>query len=562
MTACAILVPEGVAYAGIAGVPPSVAFYTAPIVLFLYALLGTSQTLIVGATAAASVFSAATVGSMSHDPVRVLQLTAALSVLTGLVLLATGLARCGFIADFLEPSALVGFLFGMALAIDARQAPKLVGIEGHDGDFFDRFWELFRRIGDWSMVSLMVGGLALFAIVVLEQRLPRIPSALVVLAAGIGVSPGFDLSAHGIAVVGRIPAAVPSWRPPTVDRSSWTHLAGGALGLALIVFAVSFGLAQRLDRESGGGDGNGDRDGAGAGAGNVPATTSRSAGSWLAFRPLDANREMIALGAANLGAGLVGGFAVTGSASASPAAVKAGGRTRVASLVAAMVALGVGAVATPVIRPLPEPVLAAIVVGAVRELVNFKTLMRYWRTSRRSLLICLTAVFGVLLFQLLAGLLMAVLLSLILFIAEVSRLKVSVIGLLPGTDDYVAVDRYPEARTVPVLLILRPDGGAFYGNARRLRGAVVSEVRAQEGPVSTVVLDLAASFHLDAPTLDMLSELRADLDRLGISLAFAHLYRGSATAVAAGKLADVRVYLGLDEAMADVAPETETATTP
>ncbi|MFE6332032.1 SulP family inorganic anion transporter [Streptomyces sp. NPDC057798] len=498
MTAWALIVPECVAYAQIAGVPPQNAFYAAPVALLVYALLGRSNFLVVGATSAASVLSASAITGVG-SPEDAVGLSAAVAIISGAVLVAAGLARLGFVTNFLAEPALVGFLFGMALTIIVRQLSKLTGADGGDGNFFERLWAILRHMPDWSLTTLTVGLAALAALLVLERFLPRLPAALLVLVAGLAVSAATGLEKHGVEVVGEIPSAVPVPHLPGIPAADWLALAGGALGVALVVFAEAYSIAGRFAREHG--------------------------------QDVDADREMIAVGAANVAAGLVRGFAVSGSASRSAAAVGAGGRTPMVSLIAAALILLTGAFLTPLFTDLPEAVLGAIVIVAVRGFLRVGELRRYARLDRSSLWVALTAVIGVLLFDLLPGLLLAVALSLVMFIAAAGRRHVALLGRLPGTDRpgtghgflYGDITMHPAAEPVPGVLAVRPDGSLFFGNISRVRLAIRDRVRAVEPPPHTVVLDLADSYHLGVPVLDTLDELRDELHRQGIALHLAHI---------------------------------------
>ena len=378
-TAWALIVPECVAYAQIAGVPPQNAFYAAPIALLAYALIGGSRFLIVGATSAAAVLSGATVSALTGDPVKAATLSAALALIAGTVLILAGIARLGFIADFLAAPALVGFLFGMALTMIVRQLSKLTGVSTGDGDFFGRLWHVLSEIGAWSWATVAVGAAAIAALLVLERILPRLPAALIVLAAGIAVSAAAHLDQHGVDIVGKIPRAVPTFSFPDLPLKDWLSFSGGALGVALICFAEGFSIASSFGRKHG--------------------------------DSVDANREMAAMGTANAAVGLFRGFVVSGSASRSAAAEAAGGRSPMVSLVAAAMVLLTGAFLTPLFTDLPEPVLGAIVVVAVRGFLNIPEMKRYWRRDRASFAVATTALAGVLIFDLLPGLLLAVGLS-------------------------------------------------------------------------------------------------------------------------------------------------------
>ncbi|MFF1925053.1 SulP family inorganic anion transporter [Streptomyces sp. NPDC058221] len=491
LTAWALIVPESVAYAQIAGVPPQNAFYAAPVALLVYAMFGRSNFLIIGATSAAAVLSAAAVSEISGDPRDAVGLSAALAVVVGAVLLVAGLARLGFITNFLAEPALVGFLFGMALTIVVRQGAKLVGVSGGDGNFFERLWTLLSRAPDWSLATLAVGSAALALLFLLERFVPRLPAALIVLVLGLVLSAALGLEHHGVDTVGTIPSAVPVPHLPGIPAEDWIALAAGALGVALVVFAEAFSIASRFAREHG--------------------------------QEVDADREMAAVGLSNIAVGLFRGFVVSGSASRSAAAAGAGGRTPMVSLIAAALVLLTGALLTPLFTDLPEPVLGAIVIVAVRGFMRVGELRRYASHDRRSLWVALTALAGVLLFDLLPGLLLAVALSLVLFIAAASLRNVAVLGRLPGTRLYADTVQHADAATTPGVLAVRPDGSLFFGNVNRVRLAVRDQVAGAASPPRAVVLDLTGSYRLGIPVLDALDELREELARKDITLHLAHV---------------------------------------
>lgn len=521
LTAWALIVPECVAYAQIAGVAPQNAFYAAPVALIGYVLFGSSRFLIVGATSAAAVLSGATIADISSDPKAAATLSAALALVAGAILIVAGLARLGFIAHFLAEPALVGFLFGMALTIVVRQLGKLVGVSTGDGNFFERLWHILDHAPDWSLTTIAVGVLALAALLLLEHFVPRLPSSLIVLVAGIVISAAAHLDRHGVAIVGEIPRAVPTPAWPDLAWDQWTALAGGAFGLALVVFAESYSISRKLAREHGG--------------------------------KVDASREMIGMGAANAAAGLFKGFAVSGSASRSAAAVASGGSSPMVSVIAAAMVLVTGAFLTPAFTDLPEAVLGAIVIVAVRSFLKVADIRRYLRLDRPSLWVAATASIGVLVFDLLPGLLIAVALSLILFIAAASTPNLAILGKVPGTDLYADTAGRPDATTVAGLLVVRPDGALFFGNVARVQHAVLDRVDSRAEPTRVVVLDLSASFRLGVPVLDTLEELRQELDRRGIRLWLTRLRSHSRDDVAAVPLGpavgQARTFATVDDAV-------------
>lgn len=475
LTAWAIVIPESVAYAQIAGVPPQNAFYAAPVALVLYALFGSSRNLVVGATSAAAILSASTVAVVSGgNPKDAIELSAALALMAGVILIAAGVLKLGFVTNFLAEPALTGFLFGMAMVIVVRQAGKILGVSSGDGDFFARLYHLLKQFDSWSAVSIAVGVVALAALLALERYAPELPSSLLVLVGGIAVSIIFNLDQHGVEVVGKIPSSVPSPHLPDVTWHQVGRMMGGAFGLALVVFAESYSISSRFAR-----------------AHNYE---------------VDANQEMIAMGASNAMVGLFRGFAVSGSASRTAAVEAAKGTTQMVSLIAAVLVLLTAAFLTPLFTHLPEPVLGAIVIIAVRGFLRVGTMKKYWKRDRPSFVIAATALMGVLVFDLLPGLLISVALSLILFIAYASAPRVVEIRRT-ANGEFAEVGGASEMQPVPGLLMLRPNGGLFFGNASRVRHEVVDVVVARAVPPKAVFLSLNSSYRLGLPVLDALGDL-------------------------------------------------------
>ncbi|MFJ6636951.1 SulP family inorganic anion transporter [Streptomyces sp. NPDC091376] len=490
LIAWALIVPESVAYAHIAGVPPQNAFYAAPLALIAYVLLGSSRYLIVGATSAAAALSGATVvGLTGGDPAHAVALSSALALLTGVLLLVASFARLGFLADFVAEPALVGFLFGMALTIIMGQFGKLFGVPAGQGDFFENMIRVLSQAEAWSWATVAVGAAALLALLLLGRFTPRLPASLIVLALGITVCALWNLGDHGVAVVGDVPAALPTLAWPDVSPDEWLTLLGGACGLALVAFVESYSIAAGLSRRHGKG--------------------------------VDAGREMASLGVANLAAGLVRGFAVSGSASRSAASEAAGARSPMTSAIAATLVLLTAAFLTPVFTDLPEPVLAAIVIVAVRRFLRVAELRRYWHHDRAAFAVATAALLGVLIFDLLPGLLLAVALSLALFIGSASRPHLSVLGHRP-TGQWGDIAEHANAVPTPGLLVLRPEGALFFGNTDRVKQRTLQRAVEHDPRPDAIILDLGASYRLDLTVLDALEALRQDLARHAIAL---HLAR-------------------------------------
>ncbi|HZW00228.1 MAG TPA: SulP family inorganic anion transporter, partial [Candidatus Deferrimicrobium sp.] len=282
LTVCAILVPEGMAYAELAGVPPEFAFYAAPAALLAYAALGSSRQLVVAVSSAIAIMSAATVSALAiTGTAEYIALTAALAILAGLVSIGAGMLRLGRIAQFFSESVLLGFVFGLALLISIKQIPKLLGIEAHGETALELLRDMAPQLRETDMLTLAVGLAGIGGMLVLERRVPRVPAALVVLLVSIAVSVAIGLEAAGVHVVGDLPAGLAPPSLPGVGLEALPLLLVGAVGITLVAFAEAIGPANEFARSHGG--------------------------------KVDPNRELVAIGAANTSAGLFSGFPIGSS---------------------------------------------------------------------------------------------------------------------------------------------------------------------------------------------------------------------------------------------------------
>ncbi|MFE8595926.1 SulP family inorganic anion transporter [Archangium violaceum] len=490
LTITALLIPEGMAYAQLAGAPPQAAFYACPAALVLYALLGSSRQLVVAVSATVAVLSAATVSALAPSgSAHYLALTAGLAVLAGLISLLAGVLRLGRIAQFFSPSVLTGFVFGLALVIAMKQVPKLFGLKGAGKGFFEQLWFVLTHLPETHLPTLLVSASCLVLLVALERVSERLPAALVVLVLAILASHLLGLQARRVEVVGNIPAGLAAPRIPDMKWSDVLALLPGACGIALVAFAEAIGPARMLGARHG--------------------------------YPVNANRELIGLGCANMGAGLFQGFSIGCSLSKSAANDQAGARSQVSSLVAAGLTLLVALFFTPLFRALPEATLGAIVVVAVSGMMEVGELRRLFRMRRADFLVAMTALLGVLVFDVLPGLLLAVGLSLFLTLYRASLPRLSELGRAAGTLDFVDIRHQPSARPLPGLMVLRPNEGIFFANAESLREEILERIRRNPRPVKSLLLDLEVTTDLDVPGADMLADLHEDLENLGVTLLLA-----------------------------------------
>jgi high affinity sulfate transporter 1 len=481
-----VVVPQAVAYAQIAGLPPEAGLMAAPGALLAYALLGTSRTLVVSATTATSALSASAVGPLADgDTARYAALSAGLALVAAAALAVAGLLRLGRITDLVSTPVMTGFLFGLGLTVAAAQATKLLGVEDGSGDFVDLFDHLVGELENTEGWTVAVAVVSIAALVALRRYAPRLPGTVIVLVGGIVVSALFDLSAHGVDVVGKLPRAVPEPAWPDVSWADAVDLLPAALGM-LIVSAEAIGVSRGIAAADG--------------------------------YQTDPNRDLVALGGSNLLAGLSQGFVQSGGASQTMAAEQAGGKTQVGSLVAGVLIVLTGAFLTGLFRDLPQATLAAIVIVAIAGFFRVGELVRFARLRRSAIALALVALVGVLALGVLPGLLVAAGLSLVLVVQKLSRPSAGVLARDPASGAWARSDRHPDWEAPADVLVARVDGPLFYANAVSVKERLLELVRAREPRPGALVLELAESPDLDVGTLDAVADLAAVLANEGMEL--------------------------------------------
>jgi len=491
----AVLVPEGMAYASLAGLPPQAGLFAALAPLLAYAVLGTCRQITVGPSSAIAAYSAAAVAPLAlGDGGRFIALSALLALLVGALLLSAGLARAGFIADFFARPVLTGFVAGLALVIGVGQLYKLFGVEAGGAGFFGKLGVLLRQLGSTNPTTLALGLASLAVIFALRAVAPKAPAMLVAVALGILAVSLLGLQDHGVAIVGEIPDGLPRPSFPSFGLGDIADLLPDAVALALIAFAESI-----------------------AGARAFAATHGYE---------VNADQELVALGVANLGAGLFQGFSVDASLSRSAVADASGVKSQMSGVILFAFLIVTMLLLLPLFHDLPEAVLGAIVVAAVAHLIDVRALRRLRRVDATDFLLALTCFAGVLVFGILMGLAIAVVVSLLALVFRAYRPSSAVLGRAPGAVAdpalrYCGVDDHPEYETIPGLVILRVDGELFFANARWFQKTVRSLVRGQAPPVREVLIHAGAVPHLDTTAAAMLKELIAELRESDVALAFA-----------------------------------------
>ena len=498
LTVGAILVPQALAYASIAGVSPIVGLYAAPGALLLYAALGSSRVLVVGPIAATAALSAATVADLvSSGDGRFAAFTAGLALIVGAAALIAGLLRLGFLANFISQPVLKGFIIGLALTILIGQLPKLFGLHPGTGDFFEQAWKLVTNLGDTQWLTLLVGTLSLAVIIGLRRVAPGVPGPLVAVAGGIAAVKILGLD---VPIVGSIGSGLPSLGLPDVGLGDIGRLAAGGIGVMLVAFAEGLAAAKAY------------------------ATRDNPR--------IDANRELVALGGANLASGLCSGMVVSGSLSKTAVNASAGARTQVSPLFAAGLAVLALLFLTGLFEDLPQATLAAVVIAAVVELVDVRALVALYNTytkrlgrqfgwvARPDFLAAVAAMLGVTIFGTLPGLFIGIGVSLLLLIYRASRPYVAVLGRTPDPVwAYRDVDRHHDARPLDDIVVLRIESGLYFANADNVRARILAAAGA-EG-VRGVIIDAETTPFVDVSAARMLVATHEELQGDGVRLVLA-----------------------------------------
>jgi len=488
----AVMVPEGMAYAGIVGVPAIMGLYTIVPPLIAYAVFGTSRLLVIGPDTATGLISALTVGAIAAEGSADFNaLTSTLAVLIGAFFLILGAMRIGWVAAFIPTPVMRGFIEGLVAVTIIGQVPHLLGIGGGSGNFFTKLWSVLRGVHDASLVPALTGLLSLAAMLLLRSFAPRLPAALIAAVAATILVSLLGGEAAGVAVVGNLPSGLPHIVLPSLDLAVLQELAPGALAIVLLGYAEALGGARAATLQSGG--------------------------------DIDPNQELVAHGPANILSGLLGGFLVVGSLSKTSVAIAAGARTQLANLVAAVFCILTLVLLTPLFRGMPHPALAAIVIAAMLHLSKPHYLRDLLARNRAEFAIALAVIAGELILGVPQGIALGIVLSLLTLTYRATHPEGAVLGQLPGMEAYRDIERHPEARTFPGMLIWRVGGDMFFASVGHLIVGIKAALAASRPPAKHVLLDVESVNFIDTSACDELLDLVKELQGQGITVAFARV---------------------------------------
>lgn len=533
----AVLVPTAMAYAGLVGVDPLVGLYTVPAALLAYAILGGSQLLVVGPDAAVAVLSGATIAAVAVSPGdHTLELAIILAVLVGLLYLLFSFLKLGWVSDLIPDSVLKGVVEGIVWVTILKQIPKLLGIKVDGGEtrFIPKLINVFEALPQTHIITALVGIACFAALLMIPRLTPRIPAALIVLTASIIMVVTLDLAGQGVSVLGAAggrAVGLGDFSLPSLTQI--VELLPGALAVMVLGSTLSLAAAKRSAEKTG--------------------------------ERIDPDREFMAVGAANLGAGLSGGYPVAGTLSKTAVAMQAGGVTQIGNLFTAVLAVLTILFLIPLFSSLPDAALAALVIVVMMEVSSLGYFRALWQVRRREFAIAAAAFVGVLALGTLIGVVIGVLLALVVLADHIRRPPTSIVGRTPN-GVFVSSEDHKEAAEIPGMLIWRQYAPLIFLNARRLSNELRSHVGSRDN-LRVVVIDAVATSIVDSTAVTAFLSARDEFAAQGIDLWVANIHEESWNRVIAGlstagvavprsfdSLADaVSAFEALDE---DVSPST------
>jgi sulfate permease, SulP family len=507
VTVAAYLVPQVMAYATVAGLPPVVGLWAALVPLAVYALLGSSRQLSVGPESTTALMTATALAPLAvGDPGRYAALAAAVALIVGAFCFVAGLVRIGFLADLLSRPVLVGYMTGVAVIMIAGQLGKVTGVSVEGDEFVDQMRSFISgRSGvHWPTVALSAAVLVL--LLALARLVPRLPGPLIAILLATAVVAAFSLNRSGIRVIGEIPSGLPTPGLPGIGLADLSTLVIPAVGIAIVAFSDNVLTARTFAGRHG--------------------------------QRVDANAELRALGVCNVGSGLMHGFPVSSSGSRTALGDALGSRTQLYSVVSLVFVVVVMVAGRGVLSNFPMAALGALVVYAALRLVDVPEFKRLARFRHSELVLALATTASVLLFGVLYGVLVAIALSILDLLRRVARPHDAVLGFVPGVAGMHDVDDYPNADPEPGLVIYRYDAPLFFANAENFRERALAAVDENPEPVKWFVLNAEANVEVDLTALDILDQLRAELESRGIEFAMARVKQDLRESLEAAGLVD------------------------
>ncbi|WP_371525271.1 sulfate permease [Streptomyces sp. NBC_01283] len=490
-----LLVPQGMAYAELAGLPPITGLYTSVLCLLAYAVAGPSRILVLGPDSSLGPMIAATVLPLvasDGDSARAVALASVLALMVGAITILAGVARLGFVADLISKPTMIGYMNGLALTILIGQLPKLFGFSTDADGLIAELDAFLDGLSDGDAVpaAVTVGGCGIVLILFLQRFLPKVPAVLVMVVLAIGSSVLFDLGDHGVRLVGRLPEGLPPFTVPDIRWDDLGPLFVGALGIALVSLADTISNASAFATRTG--------------------------------QEVRGDNEMIAIGTANAAAGLFQGFPVSTSGSRTAVAERAGAKTQLTGVIGAALILLMLVLLPGLFRALPQPTLAAVVITASLSLADLRGTARLWHQRKAEFWLCVAAFLGVALLGVLPGIAVAVGLSILNVFRRAWWPYSTELGRVPGLEGYHDVRSHQGAEHLPGLVILRFDAPLFFANAKSFRDQILRYTRTTS-PLECVLIAAEPVTDVDTTAADILEDLDRTLQDRGVALVFAEL---------------------------------------
>ena len=490
-----LLVPQGMAYAELAGLPPITGLYTSILCLLGYAVFGPSRILVLGPDSSLGPMIAATILPLmaaDGDPKRAIALASILAIMVAAIMILAAVARLGFIADLISKPTMIGYMNGLALTILIGQLPKLFGFKISADNLIGEVTGFAKGLanGDAVAAAAAVGIAAVALILVLQRWLPKVPAVLIAVVLAIAATTVFSLADHGVSLVGVLPKGFPPLTIPSVRLADLGPLFAGALGIALVSLADTISTASAFAARTG--------------------------------QEVRGNGEMIGIGAANLAAGLFQGFPVSTSGSRTAVAERSGAKTQLTGVTGAALIILMIVLVPGLFRNLPQPALAAVVITAALSLADIPATARLWRQRKAEFLLSIAAFLGVALLGVLPGIAIAVGLSILNVFRRAWWPYDTMLGRVDGLEGYHDVHSYPDARHLPGLVIYRFDAPLFFANAKTFRDEVRRLAKSEPKP-SWILIAAEPVTDVDTTASDVLEDLDEALNAQGISLVFAEL---------------------------------------
>jgi high affinity sulfate transporter 1 len=490
-----LLVPQGMAYAELAGLPPITGLYTTILCLLGYAVFGPSRILVLGPDSSLGPMIAATILPLiaaNGDAKRAVALASVLAIMVAAIMIVAAVARLGFIAQLISKPTMIGYMNGLALTILVGQLPKLFGFKVEANGFLGELVGFFEGLakGEAVPAAAAVGIAGIAVILVLQHWMPKLPAVLIMVVLAIAATTVFNLGEHGVSLVGVLPKGFPPLTIPHVRLADLAPLFGGALGIALVSLTDTISTSSAFAARTG--------------------------------QEVNGNGEMAGIGAANLAAGLFQGFPVSTSGSRTAVAERSGSKTQLTGVTGAILIILMIVLVPGLFRNLPNPALAAVVITASLSLADIPGMVRLWRQRRTEFLLAIAAFAGVALLGVLAGIAIAVALSILNVFRRAWWPYDTELGRVEGLAGYHDVHMHPDAQRLPGLVIYRFDAPLFFANATTFRDEVRRLARADPPPV-WIIIEAEPMTDVDTTASDILEDLDQELNARGISLVFAEL---------------------------------------